>query len=143
MDSSKLSSVDGYIHSHYDVGNSTLPIFSADDLLTVGQLYENSVINNLSEFSTGLYTTGGVFFLEVTDPNLYRAFYDKYSDDQGHNLLVMNYSLYGIKKSTDVIQATENFSSMLESTKSGLTLVYRLHGENTIYYSDKGSIRKY
>lgn len=143
IDASQINPSDGYIHSHYQVGDKTLPIFSPNDLLTVGQLYENSVIDNLSDFSTGLYTTEGVFFLEVTDPDLYKKFYENYSDDQGLNLLKKNYNFNGIKVSTDVTEAAKNFSSMLESTKSGLTLVYRLHGESTIKYSHKGSLIDY
>ncbi|MFT0456182.1 hypothetical protein ACMSDX_15640 [Bacteroides thetaiotaomicron] len=135
--------MDGYIHSHYDVGKSTLPIFSPDDLLTVGQLYENSAIDDLRKFSTGLYTKDGVFFLEVTDAELYNTFYDKFSDKQGQDLLKMNYAINGIIISTEITQAIENFTIMLESTKSGLMLVYRLHGSSTIYYTDKGKINKY
>lgn len=144
IDANQINPSDGYIHSHYQVGDKTLPIFSPDDLLTVGQLYENSVIDNLSNFSTGLYTTEGVFFLEVTDPDLYQTFYKNYSDDIGRNLLATNYSfLYNIKLSTNVTEAAKNFSSMLESTKSGLTLVYKLHGESSIKYSHKGSVIDY
>ena len=143
IDPSKVNSMDGYIHSHYDVGKSTLPIFSPDDLLTVGQLYENSAIDDLRKFSTGLYTKDGVFFLEVTDAELYNTFYDKFSDKQGQDLLKMNYAINGIIISTEITQAIENFTIMLESTKSGLMLVYRLHGSSTIYYTDKGKINKY
>ena len=143
VDANAVKSMDGYIHSHYEVGKSTLPIFSADDLLTVGQLYENSAIDKLGDFSTGLYTKDGVFFLEVTDADLYSKFYNTYSDEAGLDLLITNYSLYGIVKNTQVDQAVKNFVSMLESTKSGLTLVYKLHESSTMYYTDKGRIDKY
>ena len=55
----------------------------------------------------------------------------------------MNYAINGIIISTEITQAIENFTIMLESTKSGLMLVYRLHGSSTIYYTDKGKINKY
>ena len=76
-------------------------------------------------------------------PEVYNTFYDKFSDKQGQDLLKMNYAINGIIISTEITQAIENFTIMLESTKSGLMLVYRLHGSSTIYYTDKGKINKY
>lgn len=141
IDASKTSPIDGYIHSHYDIGNSTLPIFSADDLLAIGMLHENSAINDIDNFSTGLYTQEGTFFLEVTDTELYNSFYNKFSTDV--TFLSLTLSIYGVvigKNSSDVIK---NFAIMLNSTKSGLTLTYQLNGSSAIYYTENGEIIKY
>ena len=139
IDASKINSTDGYIHSHYDTGNSTLPIFSADDLLTIGMLHEKSVINDINNFSTGLYTQEGTFFLEVTDIEHYNEFYNKYSSNV--NLLTLTLSMYGITKSTNTSSAITNFALMLNSTKSGLILVYKLHNSGEIHYTENGEIK--
>lgn len=138
MEPDEVKSSDGYIHSHFDVGKSTMPVFSPADLLT-GSIYSD----NPENFSVGLYTEDGVFFLEVSDTQLYRNFCDNFSGQQGLDLLQTNYSLYQITKSTNVSEALSNLASMLKSTKSGLTMVYKLHGNSTIYCTNDGKIEKY
>lgn len=132
----------GYIHSHYDVGESTMPIFSPNDLLFTGLLYNNNAIYSASNFSTGLYTNEGIFFLEVTDKQSYNNFYNRYSDKKGEEALNTVYNLYNIQIHTEISTAIENFAGLLNSTQSGLTLIYKLHGDDSMYYTSNGVINK-
>ena len=67
VDPNMVKQTAGYVHSHFDVGESTMPIYFPHDLLFTGLLYNSSAISSASSFSTGLYTNNGVFFLDVTD----------------------------------------------------------------------------
>ncbi|MDC2163719.1 hypothetical protein [Bacteroides thetaiotaomicron] len=141
VDPNNVKSADGFIHSHFDIGQTSMAVFSPHDLMLAGFLNENSAIDDLSNYSIGLYTKDGIFFLEITDVQLYKDFYNKYSGEQGESLLNTNYNLYGINNRTEVNKAIEKLSSFLHTNKTGLTLIYKLHGNGDIYYTDKGGIK--
>lgn len=143
VDPNKVKSADGYMHSHFEVGQNSMAIFSPHDLMFAGFLNENSAIDDLSNYSIGLYTNDGIFFLEVTDVQLYKKFYNKFTGKQGEGLLNGLYDFYNINNETPVDGAVKSLASMLESTNSGLTLVYQLHKDKVLYCIDKGGIIKH
>jgi hypothetical protein len=116
-DPSSSNMIDGFIHTHVGGG---LPIFSASDLLIPGKWNSLGGINDLSSFSLGVVTAGGTYFLQVTDPAAYLAFFSTYANMQG--LLEGAYGIY-IGTNTSPADAVRYLALLLEMENSGLTLM--------------------
>ncbi len=68
--------IDGAMHQHYDFDGS-LSIFSADDLLSIYQMYNAGKINNLETFTFGLVTHFGTrYMLKIDDVNALLSFFN-------------------------------------------------------------------
>jgi uncharacterized repeat protein (TIGR02543 family) len=114
---SSSSMIDGFIHSHMSGG---LPIFSAMDLLGPGSWDSRGGINDLSRFSLGVVTSGGTYFLQITDMAAYQTFFDAYSTDSGQILLEIKYFNFMEDSSGDAIKGLLN---LLKDQNAGMTLM--------------------
>lgn len=117
-----ISKIDGFIHSHYD---GLLKTFSADDLVVPYTWFiHNNGIKDMNTFSLGLVTSEGTYFLFISDWTKYKAFGQKFGDNNGLDLLSnMHENIYQIETSTSASVSMQNLMKLLNDTDSGLTLM--------------------
>lgn len=118
---SRISKIDGFIHSHYD---GILKIFSPSDLMVPYNWFMNkNGINNLNTFSLGLVTSGGTYFLFITDLQKYMAFGKAYGDGVGQDFLSLMYKEAGITINTSDVDSMRLLLQFLDKYNAGLTLM--------------------
>lgn len=115
-----VNRIDGFIHSHYD---GILKTFSPSDLVMPYNWFVNNGINDLNTFTLGLVTSGGTYFIFVTDLQKYMKFGGKYGHGEGQDLLSFFYSENGLTENINDENSTNILIGLLDKLDSGLTLM--------------------
>ena len=101
--------IDGIVHHHWGEGYKN---FSATDLHSLGQIYNNGNIRDSYNFAFGVVTSEGAFFLNIEDPNKFNDFM------RDKSLLEMEMLWF----KHDVKSDTENLVKLLSKENTGVTL---------------------
>lgn len=121
-DPSPKDPIDGFIHTHYDVG--TFRVFSPSDIVKLTQWYKSGGIKNFdpSKFTMGLVTSKGVYTLGVKSLNKFGIFTNSKSPDVLLDEIEAWYTLSDLLESTSESMALMKLTTILDKLNSGLVI---------------------
>lgn len=107
------------------------------DLMIAGEWDSLNRVKQLDNFSSGLVTKEGVFYVVVQDASKYKQFYQKWHGEGASMLVEIQYrNKYGIKEELTASEAIVPFSRLLNDYDTGLVLSYKLNNQNKFSYTD-------
>jgi hypothetical protein len=113
------SPVDGIMHTHFTGG---LSVFSPQDLVSLFQMYQNGLINNVNTFSFQIVTASGTrYSIAIENEELFLLFGSAFLTDV--NILSVYFFGLNITPSSSNSDNELSLLNLLEDNNSGLTLM--------------------